>query len=227
MNEQFFIFAGGIGNRLKCLNIPKALAPIPVGKGMEPILSRIQRLIRRDDFTLCLGWEAQLFNERWPDQEKMITYDPANPTGAAECLRLILNTNYDRYTVLLGDVVWSKAAMTHFLDTRMQADIVFYHDRHPSYSETYALSISASVRDQLLADFNVETIPALPSCISKYHVQEVAFTFARLGGIEKLIDESHRYNKKRINKFQTVDDIDTDEQYLTAIKNIIGGMYDA
>jgi hypothetical protein len=221
--------AGGVGNRLGCLNIPKALAPIPVSNSMEPILSRTLRLLGNENVILCLGWEAQLFNERWPNQERITTYDINNPTGAGMCLKTILQS-YDanRYTIFLGDVVWSKSAMREWMGHRQDKDIVFYHDHHRSYSETFAISISFGVRSILLEMFDVKEIPALTGEKNKYKTQMTLFKDARLGGIEKLVDNNKKVSgrKVRICQAYAADDIDTDEQYFIITKNLIGGLYE-
>lgn len=193
MTEQFFILCGGIGNRLACLNIPKALAPIPKGDGMEPILARIIRLVGIQQFVLCLGWEAHLFDEKWPTMEREFTFDVEHPTGAADCVRrMLIDYECDRYTFLLGDVIWSKGAMDDFMSKRAGNDIVFYHDKHPSYSETYALSIDACAKDKLLEDFNVTTIPALPGEVTFYKSNFIRFDQARLGGLRSSLMSLHQ-----------------------------------
>ena len=226
MSENYFILAGGIGNRLQCLDIPKALAPIPSKNGMESILDRIIRLRGIGQYVLCLGWHAQLFNERYTNLERFITYDVDNPTGAAMAVKMILeHYNCHRYVILLGDVVWSKRAMDEFKTHTTDKDIVFYHDKHRGYSETFALSIHHNAKDSIIQALSVDTLPSLPGERRQYGFIDTPIDRVRLGGLEKVIVDNHWSNYKRIYTTHSVDDIDTDEQYKQVIVNLLGGLY--
>lgn len=238
MRERLYITAGGLGSRISSINTPKAIAQLPDGGTvLDRIMDQLSLAAPGMDITICTGFMASSVEGMFPETTTLRTMDPSNPTGILSCIHHILDVEkYDSYTFLLGDTIWSPAALKEALSTRHVKELVFYGNRHRPPCETYMFTVSGSYIKHLFNLLTIGDFPIPPATrrkaiehgnLDKYAVTVSGGKLFQLNQwMLRTLTRNYARDIRRVTKAYPVDDFDTDEEMTIMWRDYVRGVYD-
>jgi len=221
MNERIFIAAGGVGSRLLTSELPKCMLQIPIYQSTETemVLKRTLRLLNTDiPITFLTGYGEEQVKETFPGYDYFRTLNVDKPGGILTAIDKVLrNYKQDSYIFILSDVIWSKEALEHAINTRHKKPITLYHDFRKAFSETYMITIHGNGISIVNGIFSSLTIPSL--AFEKQGTEhypprsQTPMREARIGHLDQLLRDQYKDYQTVIHQIAAVEDIDTDGQY--------------
>lgn len=234
------ILAGGraerMGRGVKSVDCTKGLMMIPVyaaNGDRETLIDRHLRLLQKvgaiedpKDVLMCVGYKAEMVMERYPGCRFMKTYDPEDPCDVLPAFHQVLERypNERQHTFIMGDSVWSEAALRHFLSVSAASPLVFYHGGKHIYGETFGLAVNGETGKGLVrAGNDCDSMPVVNG-ETRWHlagVTRIPPRDCRTSCFEQWIDLEKLPGKMRVDHVAPVDDVDWDndhERICAAIK---------